>query len=347
MFTCPTCGSPDCVKPMAEILAESSSLYVPCSTCVADQPLDKMAPFRGLGITAGPDAGRCPACGRRHLDIVMAQVLDLLIDSGLKPGNAALKDVGTPLVALGVDLIDPPRLGKKDVVLVLDEIDRKTAEYVLAKVPEIKGVIRRHGGPGKSVGLPDTGEEPHLYDLLAGCDVRGDVLNSLVGDFCFYRRQSVMHVEYWRNNSVKIKVLEKMFLQGDLAGKTVVDGMASAGTLGLMAAAAGAEKVILNDAWLPAVESILLNIEANRELLGVGLERLRSLSGLPVIGGEPELIARASGSVELEVYHGDVRKLAGVVKSCDVCIIDPFPGMPSDDFVRHWQGITKDRVVTL
>ncbi|CAJ37864.1 hypothetical protein [Methanocella arvoryzae] len=347
MFPCPTCGSPDCIRPMDEILAEAPSMYVPCSTCVGDKPLDKMAPFRGLGVTVSPDAGRCPVCGRRHLDMVMAQVLDLLIDAGLKPGNAALKDAGTPLVAFGVDMLGPPRLGKKDLVLVLDDIDRKTAEDIMAKVPEIKGVIRRYGGPRMSVGLMDTDQKPHLYELQAGCDVRGDVLNSLTGDFCFYRRQSVMHIEYWRNNSVKIKMLEKMFLQGDLAGKTVVDGMASAGTLGLMAAAAGAKKAILNDAWLPAVESILWNIDANQALLGVRLERLRPLSGLPDIGGEPELIARASGSVELEVYHGDVRKLPGVIKSCDVCILDPFPGMPAADFAHDWQDITKDKIVVL
>lgn len=347
MIICPTCGSPECIKPMADLLAHSSSMYVPCSTCAADQPLDKLTPFRGLGVDVGPEAGRCSSCGRRHIDMVMAQVLHILVDSGLKSGTAALKDVGTPLLAWGIDLIDPPRLGPKELIVALDDVDLGAAERILAEIPEIKGVIRRHGGPGKSVGLMDTGREPHLYDLLAGCDVRGDIVNSMLGDFCFYRRQSVMHIEYWRNNSVKIKVLEKLFLDGEIAGKTVVDGMSSAGTLGLMAAAAGTRKVILNDAWLPAVESILLNIEANRELLDVRLERLRPLSSQPMIGIRPELIAKASGSVELEVYHGDIRKLAGVVKACDVCIIDPFPGMPVEDFARHWVEAVHGRILTL
>jgi hypothetical protein len=59
------------------------------------------------------------------------------------------------------------------------------------------------------------------------------------------------------------------------------------------------------------------------------------------------LIARASGNVEIDVYHADFRQLAKVIKGCDVCIIDTFPGMSPDDFVKAWQGITKDKVVTL
>jgi hypothetical protein len=35
------------------------------------------------------------------------------------------------------------------------------------------------------------------------------------------------------------------------------------------------------------------------------------------------------------------------VKSCDVCIIDTFPGVSPEPFVKAWQGITKDKVVTL
>lgn len=347
MFLCPACGGKNCIKSLEEVLAASPSMYVPCSTCMADQPLDKLTPLREVDTPVSSESGRCPACGRRHIDLVMAQVLDILIDSGLKSETTALKDVGTPLITWGVELLEPPRLGSKELLVVLDDVDRPAAERIVAEVPEIKGVLRRYGGQRKSVGLMDTGQEPHLYDLLAGCDVRADILISLVGEFCFYRRQSLMHIEYWRNNSVKIKVLERMFLDGDLAGKTVVDGMASAGTLGLMAAAAGARKVILNDAWLPAVESTLLNIEANQGLLDVRLERLRPLSSLPLIGDEPVLVARASGGVELEVYHGDVRKLAGVVKSCDVCILDPFPGLPAEDFARPWRAVTKGKIVTL
>jgi hypothetical protein len=77
--------------------------------------------------------------------------------------------------------------------------------------------------------------------MLAGCDMRADIVNSLLGDMAFYRNHSEMHVEFHRNNSAKIKLLERMFLGGELDGRTVVDGLASAGTLGLLAAASGPE----------------------------------------------------------------------------------------------------------
>lgn len=347
MFRCPTCGSSSCITPALDVLARSSSLYTPCNSCVSDQPLDKQVPLRELGISLCAETGRCSFCGRRHIDLVMAQVLDILIDSGLKSEAAALKDVGTPLITFGVELLEPPRLGAGELIVVLDDVDQAAADRILAEVPEVKGVLKRSGGPKKGVGLADTGQEPHLYELLGGCDVRADLVNSLVGDFCLYRRQSRLHIEFWRNNSVKVKVLEKMFLDGELAGRTVVDGMASVGTLGLMAAAGGASRVILNDAWLPAVESLLVNLEANRDLLGVTLEILRPVASLPLIADEPVLVARASGSTEIEVWHSDLRKLAGAVKACDICIIDAFPGVPTDTFVGPWRGAVRGKIVTL
>lgn len=347
MVICPTCGSPDCVRPAEELIAGSAGMYAPCNLCAAEQPLDKLMPFSSQGRFFDRDAGRCPACGKRHIDYVMAQVLGILVSRGLKSGRTPLKDVGSPLIAYGFELFEAPRLGSKSLIVLLDHVDRAAAGLILAEVPEVKGVLKRTGGPLKSVGLSDVGVKPHTYELLAGCDVRSDIVSSLLGEMAFYRNHSQMHIEFWRNNSVKIKVLEQIFLDGGLEGKTVVDGLASAGTLGLLAAASGARRVILNDAWLPAVKNILLNIEVNKKMLGVELRQITAPEGLPMISEVPTLVARASGAVEIDVYHGDLRQLAGVVKECDVCIIDTFPGVSPDAFVQVWKGITKDRVVTL
>jgi len=197
------------------------------------------------------------------------------------------------------------------------------------------------------VGILDTGSKPHVYQLMAGCDMRADVVSCMLGDLCLYRGQSDCHIEFWRNNSVKIKAMEKLFLDGLLDGSVVVDGLASVGTLGLLAAMGGAKKVILNDAWLPAIKNLLLNIEMNRDALGVSLERIVDVSKLPAIGDEPLLVARASGATGLEVYFGDFRKLHSAVPSCDVCIIDTFPGVSPDEFVEKWQGLAKKKVIVL
>jgi hypothetical protein len=347
MVNCPTCGSPDCIKPAEQLLDESASMYAPCNECAAQEPLDKLVPFSGLGVFFDDNAGRCSVCGKRHIDYVMGQVLCILISRGLKSGRTPLRDVGSPLIVYGFELFEPPRLGSKSLILLLDDVDKEAADRIVAEVPEVKGVLKRTGGPLKSVGIVDVSAKPHTYKRLAGCDMRADVVNCLLGDMAFYRNQGQMHIEFQRNNSTKIKILERMFLGGEMQDKIVVDGLASAGTLGLLAAASGARRVILNDAWLPAVNNMLINIEANKKTLGVELRMITTTEGLPAISREPTLVARASGAVEIDVYHADVRSLAGVIKGCDVCIVDTFPGVSPEDFVRAWQGITKDKVVTL
>ncbi len=342
---CPTCGGPHCIKPAGDVFRQAYGMYAPCPRCSDDEPLDKSTPL--VELSFDPDYGRCPDCGKRHLDYVMAHVLDILIKNGFKDAGSALKDVGTPLVNYGVTLVEPPRLPPKSIVMVVDRVDKTIARRMLEDVPEVKGVLKRKGKPSDSVGILDTGSKPHVYELMAGCDVRADVVSSLVGDLCLYRNQSECHIEFWRNNSVKVKAIEKLFLDGLLEGKTVVDGFASVGTLGLLAALGGARKVIFNDAWLPAIKNLLLNLEVNREALGIEVDLISDLGRLPNVGDEPLLMARASGAVEIEVYHGDFRKLDRAVPSCDVCIIDTFPGVNPDEFVRKWGKITSEKVLTL
>ena len=61
-----------------------------------------------------------------------------------------------------------------------------------------------------------------------------------------------------------MRILEQLYLEGKL--REVVDGLCGPGTLGLIC---GAKRVVFNDAWLPAVQNVLLNLEANRSLLGI------------------------------------------------------------------------------
>lgn len=347
MSRCPTCGSADCIKPAGEVIEQSLDMYAPCHLCEYDSPIDKFIPIVELFPGVDRDYGRCPGCGKRHLDTVMAHVLDVLIKNGYKDAGSALKDVGTPLMEYGFTMIEPPRLPARSVVMVIDNVDEAIAQKILVDVPEVKGILNRRSDPKASVGILDVDKKPRTYELLAGCDMRADIVTSLVGDLVLYRNQGECHIEFWRNNSIKIKAMEKMFLDGILDCKTIVDGMASVGTLGLLAALSGADKVILNDAWLPAVRNALLNLEVNKDALGVDVYPIANLRSLPAIGSEPVLVARASGLVDIEVYHGDFRKLDSVVPSCDVCIIDTFPGVDVEEFASKWREITTDKVITL
>lgn len=334
---CPTCKG-DCIQPADKVLDEILGMYMACSSCPPDPRFDKNAPFKEILDSV---SGRCSKCGRRHLDFVIGNVLTILKRMGLFPEDAALKEVGTPLIAFGYRIPYSPRLGKKSLVLIMDSITEDAAREIVEKVPEIKGVIKRKGLQSRSIGILDTDSIPHTYELLAGCDMRCDVISSSFGELCIYKNQARIHIEF---NNTKITKMEDLYLNGELDGKFIIDGFCGPGTLGLLSILGGAKKVILNDAWLPALKNVILNIEVNSKILGVKIDfELQDYEKL--IGNEPVLMATAEGNAKIMVYHGDARKLHSVVKECDTCLIDTFPSIDPSEFINVCRDIARKVVV--
>ncbi len=171
--------------------------------------------------------------------------------------------------------------------------------------------------------------------------MRCDIVASTFGELCIYKNQSTTHIEF---NNTKIKKIEALYINGELDNTVVVDGFCGPGTLGLLCALGGAKKVILNDAWLPAVQNVILNIKANSKLLGVNIEF--ELTGHDkLIGKEPVLMAKAGGNTEILVYHGDIRKLAGADGECDICLIDTFPSVNPAEYVSLCRDFAKKTVI--
>jgi len=333
---CPACGG-DCILKPEKVLDELYSMYAPCGSCELDPMYNKSAPFYERLHT---DSGRCRKCGKRHLDSVIGNVLTILKDSGLFPDDASLREAGTPLIVFGYQIPYPPRLFRKSLVLIMDSITKETADAVMSGVPEIKAVIKRTGSPSRSIGILDTDSKPHTYELVSGCDMRCDVASSVFGELCIYKNQAKVHIEF---NNTKIRKIEGLYINGDLDNAVVVDGLCGPGTLGLLCALGGARKVILNDAWLPAVQNAILNIMANSDLLGVKIEFETDHDKL--IGDEPVLLARANGNSEILVYHGDIRELGKAVKDCDLCLIDTFPSVDPADHACLCRDIAKKIVI--
>lgn len=334
---CPTCGS-DCVQDPEQVLDGLFQLYMPCRSCPPDLLYDKNEPFNE---NIGKDTGRCTNCGRRHLDYVIGHVLTIGRANGHFSVDATLKEVGTPLIEFGFQIPYPPRLPEKSLVLIMDTVTEEMARMITENVPEIKGVIKRKGHPSKSIGLLDTESTPHTYELLSGCDLRCDVVSSTFGELCIYKNQSTIHIEF---NNTKIKKIEALFIKGELDNAVVVDGFCGPGTLGLLCALGGAKKVILNDAWLPAVRNAILNIKANSNLLGAKIE-FELIDHDKLIGEEPVLMAKAGGRTEILVYHGDIRKLPNANKVCDICLIDTFPSVNPSEYVLACRDFAKKTVI--
>ncbi|MDH7596501.1 MAG: methyltransferase [Methanothrix sp.] len=255
----------------------------------------------------------------------MLEAMDLLVEEGLRDDREPLRSVGSPMTEIGYPLPYPPRLGDSQLILLMDRVNRTAASRLL-EIPEVKGVIRR------SRHIPGVVDKKgHTWELLSGCDMRCDVIQSIYGDLVIYKNQSKIHVEFPRENYPKIRILEDL----RIVGRSVVDGLCGPGTLGLVCALAGAKRVVMNDIWLPAIENVLINLEANRDILGIDSIEIFNRGEKQVqVGSIPRLVGRARGACEIEVYHGDVRKLFSAVSPSDICILDHFPGAPLDDIRR-------------
>lgn len=334
---CPTCHK-DCILPAQKVLDGIFGKYMACRTCPADPGYNKSTPFSQI---LNNQSGKCPECDRRHLDFVIGNILSILKDKELFPKDTALKDVGTPLIVFGFKVPYPPRLDTKSLVLIMDSADRDIANEIMIRVPEVKGVIKRIGRQSQSIGILDTTSSPHTYELLAGCDMRCDVVSSSFGELCVYKNQSKIHIEF---NNTKVMKIEELFLKGELENATIVDCLCGPGTLGMLCILAGAKKVIFNDAWLPALENTILNLKANSSLLGIKII-FEKTDYLKLIGDEPVLLASAQGSAQVLVYHGDIRKLGMVVKDSDICLIDAFPAVDPSRFIVVCKDISKKTII--
>ncbi|WP_292387158.1 50S ribosomal protein L11 methyltransferase [Methanosarcina sp. UBA5] len=319
------CGD-TCIKPLSNALKDIELFYEPCSDCKTKE-IKKFSPLAEQINLDEIDNhfGSCK-CGKRHLDIVMSHVLKVMIDEGIKDKKANLRNACVPLVTPGYPTNSIPYLPKDSLVILSNEVDKKCAETIIKEVEEVRGVLK--GDIRKTVGIKDSDSNPHVYELLAGCDLRCDIIQTLYGALGIYKYQHEIHIEFPQVKSPKIKILEKALKDHDKP--TVLDCTCGPGTLGIACLKAGAQKVVFNDIWNPAIEITLINLEAN---------------GFPVklSGSEEKLIA--SGD-KFEVYSMDIRKLANSLdEKFDICIIDTFPDVDTKEFVEAADKLGKKIVV--
>ncbi len=307
------CGDA-CIRPISEALKDIELFYKPCNDCKTE----KIKKFSPLAEQINLDEidnyfGSCK-CGKRHLDIVMSHVLKVMIDEGIKDKKANLRNVCVPLVTPGYPTNYVPYLPEDSLVILSHEVDKGCAETIVKEVREVKGVLK--GDIRKTVGIKDSNSDPHVYELLAGCDLRSDIIQTPYGALRIYKYQHEIHIEFPKVESPKIEILEKALK--DFDRPTVLDCTCGPGTLGIACLKADVQKVVFNDMWKPAIESTLINLEAN---------------GFPVkLSGSEKLVA--SGE-KFEVYSKDIRELANCLdEKFDICIIDTFPGVDTTEFVE-------------
>ncbi|MBN1432672.1 MAG: hypothetical protein JW931_07845 [Methanomicrobiaceae archaeon] len=294
---CPVCGK-DCISDAEVLIKEAMGRFSPCEECLAI-PLDKRLPPPGL-----PPAEQCPVCRKRFIDDVFSHCHLIMAEGGVIDAETPLGAIGTPLISPGTNMSAPPFLPERSLVLLTRNVDRKTAERLVAEVPEIKGVIGDKGAvPGISGGDFSLTSE---NELLAGCDVRADIFRTSGGAFAVYKQQSLMHIEFPRGTGPKIQAVESMILKEK--PDVFIDACSGAGTLGLVAIITGVPVVVLNDAWYPASFWSAINLYANRGILKLDEVEIFAPPGDPGrrISPDSVRIAESSGNNrEALVLWGD------------------------------------------
>jgi hypothetical protein len=320
------CGK-DCLKPAPQILKYSKNLYSSCNKCL-EFKLKKFKPLNSqLKLNSLDDSfGKCINCGKRHLDIVMAHILKIMMDYGLKDKESNLRDVCVPLITPAYPTKSVPYLPEDSLVILSGEMNVKCANEILKKVPEVKGILK--GCINDTVGIKNSTTNPHTYEVLAGCDVRCDIIYTPWDDVCIYKYQSQIHIEFPKPLSPKIMALKKILDRYD--NPTVLDCTCGPGTLGITALKAGVGKVIFNDLWFPAVENTIINLELN----GYPLKMSNKRRGIIATGNN------------FEVYCLDIKELGAVFNNqFNICLVDTFPKIDPGNFVESVEEICEEVLI--
>jgi len=315
-----------CIKDSSEILENINNIYTPCDDCFKPV-IKKFKPLKdqvNLNEIDG-NFGKC-RCGKRHLDLVMAHTLKIMIEEEIKSTKSTLRNCCTPLITPAYPTATAPYLKENSMVILAEDMNKQCANRLVKEVPEIKGVIQ--GNIREVVGLKDSESTPNVYELLAGCDVRCDVVLTNDGPICIFRNQAKIHIEFSKPVSPKIQGLKKYLDKYE--NPTVIDFTCGPGTLGIACLKAGAKKVVFNDIWYPSVKMTMVNLEVN----GYETEFLNSNTGL-VGRGE-----------NFEVYCCDVKNLKNIInEEFDLGILDTFPGVDNKGFIEAVKNLCKEIVV--
>jgi len=301
------------------------------------QVLDKRVP---LSVLDYPEP--C-SCKKRFIDGVFAHMYVIMREEGDLTSADPLIAVGSPLVHPGFAMDRPPFLPEKSLLLLSGKVTENTARRIVAEVPEVKGVVKTSPGiPGLASHEQDASAMSHT--LLAGCDVRADLVPVGKNTLVVYKQQSVIHIEFPRAGYPKIRSVAARV--GNPPVPLFVDACSGPGTLGLAAAALGVPHVVFNDAWYAAAYWSAVNIGVNRSLFDIDEVKICAQYGemqTHQIVREPKKIAETRGHQILEVYQGDFRGLAMVIPR-DIPLLaalDIFDKQDRDRvaaLLRDWQG---------
>lgn len=304
----------NCIKNKENTLQNINKLYEPCTHCPT-KTIKKSIPLkRQIKLEKiNKNYQKCPQCGKRHIDIVMAHVLKILIENNQISNTSSIRKIGTPLITPAITLEHPPYLSQKTLVIITKECDKTTAEKIIKEVPEIKAIIK--GDTETTIGKINENSEEKTYQLQSGCDVRCDIQNTDTEPIILYKQQSKLHIEYPKPVSPKIEKVRKIIEKYE--NPTILDAMCGPGTLGIYALQKNASKVLFNDIYEESLNALKTNLEIN------------------------EIPADS-----YKIYNENVLDLCKHLDShFNIGIIDTFPGIDTEKYYKALKDICDEVII--
>ncbi|MCL2157412.1 MAG: methyltransferase [Methanobrevibacter sp.] len=332
----------------------------PCSKCKEPnikkfKPLSEQVSLEDIDN----DFGRC-SCGKRSLDSVMAHVLKVIIDLNVDIGKDTLRNGPIPLITPFYTMTKLPFIDENSLVILDDRLEKKDGEYIVENVKEVKGVLK--GSSHDTVGIKDFNSSATVYELLSGCDIRCDIIQSYGKPIAINKIQHLSYLEFPQSMENKIMKLcsyikSKHLSPEKIANLRILDGTCGNGSLGIFLLNYGVEKVIFNDIWYPATVSTSINLESNG--FKVGSFNIKNnnrsnrnkknnhlnINNIYENHVKSPLNYKIAEGEKFEVYNFAIENLANNLKDnheIDLCILDCFPNVNTVKFEKVAKSIANE-----
>lgn len=255
---------------------------------------------------------RC-SCGKRPLDIVMAHILKIMIETGVVSKNATLRrNSPVPLSNLYYSSLNPQFIGKKRLILLHPDFTPDAASRLTDEVPEVECVLK--GSPQTPTGQFDKDSQISHFEILEGDDTQLNIMRTLLKEkIVIQKNQAKHHIEVAMTTEDKMVRLHNFLENSDVKKGVAVDAMCGLGALGIYLLKYGFEKVIFNDVNPEMIEALEYNLKLN------GIED------------------------GFEIHNMAFEDLD--VDGADVCIIDAYPGADISEISQKAEKIADNVVI--
>ena len=284
-----------------------------CEKC-QDIQIKKFSPIKEVvdfEVLDG-DYMRCE-CGKRPLDIVMAHILKIMMESDIVGEKATLRrNSPVPLSNFYYSSLNPQFIGEKTLILLHPDFTPDGASRLMDEVPEVGCVLK--GSPQGIVGQADKDSQITHFEILAGDDTQTNVMRTLLGDkIILVKNQSRHHIEVAMTTEQKLVQLHNYLDNNDVKKGVAVDAMCGLGALGIYLIKYGFEKVIFNDINPEMIEALKNNLEINDIENGY------------------------------EIFNEAFEDLG--IDKADLCVIDAFPGADIEEITQKAEKIADNVVI--